>query len=62
MKENFIKNIKYPKRKENLIKALEKYKRFKSLGKLEIKDSNNNSFTLGKEPNIKRLKSIERIY
>ena len=62
MKEKFIKNKKDSKRKDNLIKALEKYKRFKSLGKLDFKDSNSNSFTIWNEQNIKRLKSIERIY
>jgi hypothetical protein len=45
MDENFIISIKDSKRKDNLLKAIERYKRFKSLGKINIKDplnSNNN--------------------
>lgn len=62
MDENFIISIKDSKRKNNLLKAIERYKRFKSLGKLNIKDPLNNSFTYGINLNQKRLKSIERFY
>ena len=65
MKENFLKTLKDSKRKDNLLKAIEKYKRFKSLGKMnipDITDSLNNSFTNGIDQNKKRQKSIERIY
>ena len=65
MKENFSKTLKDSKRKNYFFKAIEKYKRFKSLGKMnipDITDSLNNSFTNGINQNKKRQKSIERIY
>ena len=62
MKKKFLLTLKDSKRKDNLLKAIEKYKRFKSLGKINITDSLNNSFTNGIEQNKKRQKSIERIY
>ena len=49
MKEKFLLILKDQKRKDNLLKAIEKYKRFKSLGKINITDSLNNSFTNGIE-------------
>ena len=63
MNENFIRGIRDSKRKENLLKAIEKYKRYKSLGKKNNNDNNdalNNSFTFGIEQK-NRQKSIERI-
>ena len=62
MEVKFIRGMRDTKRKDSLIKAIEKYKRFKSLGKVNINDLLNNSFTLGCDQNKYRQKSIERIY
>ena len=43
--KNFINGIKSIKRKKNLMNAIEKYKRFKSLGKLTINNYLNNAFS-----------------
>ena len=63
MDENFIKGMRDSKRKDNLMKAIEKYKRFKSLGKNNISNLNN-SFTLGlgNDQDKYKQKSIEKIY
>ncbi len=63
MDENFIKGMRDSKRKDNLMKAIEKYRRFKSLGKNNISNLNN-SFTLGlgNDQNKYKQKSIEKIY
>jgi hypothetical protein len=61
MDENFINGMRDSKRKDNLMRAIEKYKRFKSLGKKNVNNLNN-SFTLGYDHNKYRQKSIERIY
>ena len=55
MKSNFIKGIKNTKRKNNLLKAIEKYRRIKSLGK-NNNDILNNSFTFGFEKKKKTKK------
>ena len=44
LEEKFIKGIKSVKRKNNLLNAIEKYKRFKSFGKLNINNNLNNNF------------------
>ena len=59
MNQNFINNIRNPKRKNNLMKMLEKYK---ILNKININDSLNNSFTLGFNQEKYRQKSTGRIY
>ena len=65
--KNFFNRIRNPKRKNNLIKMLEKYHRFKSFSGVKIKDPLNNSFKflLGFdriEQNKYRQKSIEKLY
>ena len=59
MNQNFINNIRNPKRKNNLMKMLEKYK---ILNKININDSLNNSFTLGVNQDKYRQKSAGRLY
>ena len=65
--ENFIKGIKNVKRKKELLKAIEKYKRYKSLGKLRINNNNffNNSFSHGfgrknKDNNNERINTFDK--
>jgi len=65
--ENFIKGIKNVKRKKELLKAIEKYKRYKSLGRLRINNNNffNNSFTHGfggknKDNNNERINTFDK--
>ena len=59
MNQNFINNIRNPKRKNDLMKMLEKYK---ILNKININESLNNSFTLGFNQEKYRQKSTGRIY
>ena len=61
--KNFINGIKNIKRKNNLMNAIEKYKRFKSLGKLSINNYLNNAFSseFGFNNNIYNKKNTERI-
>ena len=60
MKDNFIKGIHNSRRKISLLKAIEKYKRFKLFGKIKHNNTSNNSFTFGIEQKRKQ-KSIEKI-
>ena len=69
LKDHFIKGMRDSKRKDSLLKAIEKYKRIKSLGKINVNNQLNNSFTSGLDysninicNNKYRQKSIERIY
>ena len=61
--KNFINGIKNIKKKNNLMNAIEKYKRFKSLGKLSINNYLNNAFSseFGFNNNIYNKKNTERI-
>ena len=63
MDEKFINGMKDSRRKDNLVKAIEKYKRFTLLGKNNINNIGD-SFTLrlGNDQNKYRQKSIEKMY
>ena len=62
MEKNFINKIRNTNRKDNLIKLLEQYKRFKTYNKINNNNISNNSFIIGLNQNIKRKKIIERLY
>jgi len=61
MDKNFIDKIKNVKRKDNLMKLLEQYKRFKSYNGINNNDFVNNSFTIGLNQDKNRQKSIEKL-
>ena len=65
--KNFIGRIRNPKRKNNLMKMLEKYQRYKSLSKVNINNPLDNTITFGLgfdriEQEKSRQKSTERLY
>ena len=60
MDKNFIDKIRNVNRKDNLMKLLEQYKRFKSCNR--INNNDNNSFTIGLTIDKNRQKSIEKLY
>ena len=62
--QKFINGIKNARRKNNLMNAIEKYKRFKSLGKLTINNYLNNAFSneFGFDSDICNKRNTERIH
>mgnify|MGYP003571329562 CR=1 FL=1 len=62
MDKNFIDKIRNVNRKDNLMKLLEQYKRFKSYNKINDNNFVNNSFTIGLNQDKNRQKSLEKIY
>ena len=62
MDKNFIAKIRNASRKDNLMKLLEQYKRFKSYNRINNNDFANNSLSIGFIQDKNRQKSIERLY
>ena len=62
--QKFINGIKNARRKNNLMNAIEKYKRFKSLGKLTINNYLNNALSneFGFDSDICKKRNKERIH
>jgi hypothetical protein len=62
--QKFINGIKNARRKNNLMNAIEKYKRFKSLGKLTINNYLNNALSneFGFDSDIYNKRNTERIH